>query len=246
MRLAVFADIHANFEALQAVVADFKDQQIDRYICLGDLIGYGANPNECIELVRSLPNVIVLLGNHDAAATWGTTPFGMSKAAQQVIFWSMEILTEKSLSFIKTLEATRVMGDMIFSHANPYNPKAWRYVNSRKYAARTFSQTGERLVFIGHTHRPMVITRKNFFQMSFEEPDPSTIYTVTAKNRQIYNCGSVGQPRDGQPLACYLIYDTRSQQLTYRRIAYDHQKSAAKILDAGLPAYLANRLAKGR
>ena len=246
MRLAVFADIHANLEALQAVAADFNDQQIDRYICLGDLIGYGANPNECIELVRSLPNVIVLLGNHDAAATWGTTPFGMSKAAQQVIFWSMEILTEKNLSFIKTLEATRVMGDMIFSHANPYNPKAWRYVNSRKYAARTFSKTRERLVFIGHTHRPMVITRKNFFQMSFEDPDPSTVYTVTAKKRQIYNCGSVGQPRDGQPLACYIIYDTRSKQLTYRRIAYDHQKTAAKILDAGLPAYLANRLAKGR
>jgi predicted phosphodiesterase len=246
MRLAVFADIHANFEALQAVVADFKDQQIDRYICLGDLIGYGANPNECIELVRSLPNAIVLLGNHDAAATWGTTPFGMSKAAQQVIFWSMEILTEHNLSFIKGLEPTRVMGNMIFSHANPYNPKAWRYVNSRKYAARTFSKTGERLVFIGHTHKPMVITRKNFFQMSFEEPDPSTVYTITAKNRQIYNCGSVGQPRDGQPLACYLLYDTRSQQLTYRRIAYDHQQTATKILDAGFPVYLANRLAKGR
>lgn len=246
MRLAVFADIHANIEALQAVVEDFQNQQIDRYICLGDLIGYGANPNECIDLVRSLPNVIVILGNHDAAATWGTTPFGMSKAAQQVIFWSMEQLTEQNVSFIKNLEPTRVMGDMIFSHANPYNPKAWRYVNSRKYAARTFSETAERLVFIGHTHRPMIITRKNFFQMSFEEPDPSTAYTVTSTNRQIYNCGSVGQPRDGQPLACYLIYDTRSQLLTYRRISFDYQKTAAKILAAGLPAYLANRLAKGR
>jgi predicted phosphodiesterase len=246
MRLAVFADIHANYEALQAVVNDFQEQQIDRYICLGDLIGYGANPNECIDLVRSLPNVIVILGNHDAAVTWETTPYGMSKEAQQVIFWSMDTLTEKNLSFIKDLEPTRVMGEMIFSHANPYNPKAWRYVNCRKYAARTFAKTRERLVFIGHTHKPMVITRKNFLQMSFEEPEPATVYTVTSRQRQIYNCGSVGQPRDGHPLACYLIYDTRTQQLIYRRVAFDHRKPAAKILAAGLPAYLAKRLEKGR
>lgn len=246
MRLAVFSDIHANYEALQAVVDDLKNQKVDRYVCLGDIIGYGANPNECIDLVRSLPNVIVILGNHDAAVIWGTTPFGMSKAAQEVIFWSMERLTEENLTFIKDLEPTRVMGDMIFSHANPYNPKAWRYVNSRKYAARTFAKTGNRLVFIGHTHRPMVITRQNFFQISFEEPEPFTLYTVNSKNRQIYNCGSIGQPRDGKPLACYLIFDTRTRQLTYRRIDFDHQKAAAKILAAGLPASLAKRLAKGR
>lgn len=246
MRLAVFSDIHANYEALQAVVDDLKNQKIDRYVCLGDIIGYGANPNECIDLVRSLPNVIVILGNHDAAVIWGTTPFGMSKAAQEVIFWSMERLTEENLTFIKDLEPTRVMGDMIFSHANPYNPKAWRYVNSRKYAARTFAKTRNRLVFIGHTHRPMVITRQNFFQMSFEEPEPSTLYIVNPRNRQIYNCGSIGQPRDGKPLACYLIFDTRTRQLTYRRIDFDHQKAAAKILAAGLPASLAKRLAKGR
>ncbi|MGB3210326.1 MAG: metallophosphoesterase family protein [Desulforhopalus sp.] len=246
MRLAVFSDIHANIEALQAVVDDFQEQRIDRFICLGDLIGYGASPNECIDLVRSLPNTIVILGNHDAAVTWETTPYGMSKAAQQVIFWSMDILTEKNISFIKGLEPIRVMGDMIFSHANPYNPQAWRYVNSRKYAARTFAKTGDRLVFIGHTHKPMIITRKNFFQMSFEKPETSTVYSLTSANRQIYNCGSVGQPRDGHPLACYLIYDTRTQHLMYRRIPYDHLKSAAKIVAAGLPDHLAKRLLKGR
>ncbi len=246
MKLAVFSDIHANIEALQAVVDDFQKQHIDRYICLGDLIGYGPNPNECIDLVRSLPNVVVILGNHDAAATWEATPYGMSKSAQQVIFWSMETLTRENLSFIKDLEPTRVMGEMIFSHANPYNPKAWRYVNSRKYAARTFAQTGKRLAFIGHTHKPLVITRKNFFQISFEEPEPSSVYTVTSGSRQIFNCGSVGQPRDGRPLACYLIYDTRLQQLIYRRVAYDHRQTAAKIIAAGLPAYLAKRLATGR
>jgi diadenosine tetraphosphatase ApaH/serine/threonine PP2A family protein phosphatase len=92
----------------------------------------------------------------------------------------------------------------------------------------------------------MVITRKNFFQMSFEKPDSAITYTTTYRSRQIYNCGSVGQPRDGYPLACYLIYDTRLQQLTYRRVPFDHQSAAAKILAAGLPSHLANRLATGR
>jgi predicted phosphodiesterase len=246
MRLAVFADIHGNLEALQAVVEDFREQRIDRHVCLGDLVGYGANPNECIDLLRSLPNTIVILGNHDAAVTWETSPFGMNQAAQQAIFWSMETLTEKNLSFLKALAPIRVMGEMVFSHANPYNPKAWRYVNSRKYAARTFANTGERLVFVGHTHKPMVITRKNFFQISFEPPEPSTVYPVDGRTRQIYNCGSVGQPRDGCPLACYLVYDTRAQQLTYRRIPFDNRHTATKILAAGLPASLASRLAKGR
>ncbi len=246
MKLAIFSDIHANLEALEAVVDDFHNQRIDRHICLGDIIGYGANPNECINLVRSLPNVVSILGNHDAAATWGTTPYGMSKAAQQVIFWSMETLTPENLSFIKGLEPTWEMGEMIFSHANPYNPKAWRYVNSRKYAARTFAKSGRKLVFIGHTHKPMVVTRINFFQISFEKPEVSTTYTVNPRNRQIYNCGSVGQSRDNDPQACYLIYDTRKRQITYRRVVYDHRKAAAKILAAGLPASLAKRLAKGK
>ncbi len=230
MRLAVFSDIHGNIEALQAVVSDFQQQRIDRFVCLGDLIGYGPNPNECIDLVRSLPNAVILLGNHDAAATWDTTPYGMSKAAQQVIFWSMETLTEKNLLFLKGLEPIRVMGDMVFSHANPYNPKAWRYVNSRKYAARTFAKRGERLAFIGHTHQPLIITQKRFFRISFAEPEPSSVYTVNGRRRQIFNCGSVGQPRDGNPMACYLVYDTRLQQLTYRRVHFDHQQTAAKII----------------
>ncbi len=246
MRLAVFSDIHGNIEALQAVVTDFQTQRIDRFVCLGDLIGYGPNPNECIDLVRSLPNAVIILGNHDAAATWGTTPFGMSKAAQQVIFWSMETLTEKNVLFLKNLEPIRVMGDMVFSHANPYNPKAWRYVNSRKYAARTFAKRGERLAFIGHTHQPLIITKKSFFRISFEEPEPASVYTVNGRQRQIFNCGSVGQPRDGTPLACYLVYDTRLQQLTYRRVTFDHRKTADKILAAGLPVNLAKRLARGR
>lgn len=245
MRLAIFGDIHGNLEALEAVVNELRGQEIDRYICLGDLVGYGANPNECIELVRSLSNVVVVLGNHDAAATWGTTPYGMSKSAQEAIFFTMKALSKENTSFLKNLKPVRVMGKMIFSHANPYNPKAWRYVNSRKYAARTFAATGRQMVFIGHTHKPLIITKKNLFQITFETPESSTDYPVSSRQCRIYNCGSVGQSRDGTPEACYVIYDTRSQHLTFKRAAFDYHKTGQKIVDAGLPPSLARRLAKG-
>ncbi|MFW2368775.1 MAG: metallophosphoesterase family protein [Desulforhopalus sp.] len=245
MRLAIFGDIHGNIEALEAVVDDMQKRGIDRYICLGDLVGYGANPNECIDLVRSLANAVVVLGNHDAAVTWDTTPYGMSKSAQKAIFFTMDALTKGNMSFLKTLQPLRVMGRMVFSHANPYNPKAWRYVNSRKYAARTFAATGRQMVFIGHTHKPLIITKKNFFQIAFETPDTSVDYPINSRRSQIFNCGSVGQSRDGTPKASYITYDTRKQQLTFHRVAFDCHKAADKILAAGLPPSLAKRLVKG-
>ncbi|MCP3891221.1 MAG: metallophosphoesterase [Desulfobulbaceae bacterium] len=245
MRLAVFADIHGNLEALQAVMLDWKEQRIDRYICLGDVVGYGANPNECVEFVRSLPNNITLLGNHDAAATWGETPYGMSQGAQRAIFWTMEKLTTENSEFLKSLQPVREMGEMVFCHANPYNPKAWRYVNGKKYAARSFAGTAKRLIFVGHTHKPLIVTRKNIFNIVFEYPGEPYVYAVGGLNRYIYNCGSVGQPRNGKPHACYLIYDTREQLLSFQRVEYDTQKAAAKIIEAGLPAHLARRLIAG-
>lgn len=244
MRLAVFADIHANVEAMQAVTEDFKGRQIDRYICLGDLIGYGPNPNKCIDLVRSLPNLTVVLGNHDAAVT-SVPPDGMSQGAQQAIFWSMNRLRKDNIAYLEQLDTIWTMDEMIFSHASPYYPKAWQYLNTRMSASRAFDATSVRLVFVGHTHKPLVITRHNPLRMSFTKPETSTVIKID-ESRRIINCGSVGQPRDGIPLASYLLYDTHRQEITYRRVEYDHVKTAAKILSAGLPAFQAKRLAIGK
>ncbi|MDX1763703.1 MAG: metallophosphoesterase family protein [bacterium] len=246
MRLAVFADIHGNLEALEAFLDHVSMQQVDRYVCLGDLVGYGADPGECIEKVRALPMINVVLGNHDAAAVWLSSPYAMSKIATKAILWTMDQLAEDHGTFLKELKETLTMGDMIFSHANPYNPGAWRYVTTRKYAGRCFSGTREKLLFVGHTHEPMVITKRNPVKIVFEPPGQKGPIPVDRKKRQIFNCGSIGQPRDGNPQASYLIYDTRHEEMTFHRVSYDCARAAEKIRRAGLPVYLADRLMRGR
>ncbi len=245
MRVAVFADIHSNQEALEAFIADASLRSVDRYMCLGDIVGYGANPNECIALIRSLPRINVILGNHDAAALWSASPYSMNKDATAAILWTMDQLTQNNAGFLKNLRPTLKMGNMLFSHANPYNPLAWRYVVERKYAVRSFSGTREKLLFVGHSHEPLVITRDNYFKISFRTPEENEVAHVDAVKRQIINCGSIGQPRDRNPKASYLIYDTRGEELEFYRLTYDHGKTAEKIRAAGLPRFLSSRLSKG-
>ncbi len=245
MRLAVFSDIHSNLEALESFIADASRCRIDRYMCLGDIIGYGANPNRCIERIRSLPRINVILGNHDAAALWISSPYTMSSEATEAILWTMEKLTPDNVRFIKKLVPVIRMGDMVFSHANPYNPFGWRYVVDRKYAARTFSGTREKLLFIGHSHKPLIITRKNLFEIAFRVPKENSVSRIDHEKRQIINCGSLGQPRDNNTRASYVILDTRKGKLEFRRFAYDHKEAARKINAAGLPGLLSRRLLKG-
>lgn len=246
MRLAVFADIHGNLEALEAFLHHVSTQRVDRYVCLGDVVGYGANPGECIAKVRSLPKSNFILGNHDAAAVWLSSPYTMSKMASKAILWTIDQLSDEQAGFLKNLKETLTMGDMVFSHANPYNPRAWRYVTTRKYAGRCFSGTREKLLFVGHTHEPMVITKRNPIKITFEPPERNGPIPVDSKKRQIFNCGSIGQPRDGIPLASYLIYDTGHEEMEFHRVPYNHSQAAEKIRTAGLPPYLADRLSRGR
>ena len=158
----------------------------------------------------------------------------------------MEQLTDSHVGFLKKLKPTIQMQNIIFSHANAYNPLAWRYVIDRKYAFRSFSGTREKLQFIGHSHAPLMITRKNLFKLIFMAPEDSKPAPVAKHRRQIINCGSIGQPRDGNPKACYSIYDTRLNKIEFHRFSYDYKKAGGKIITAGLPKYLARRLTKGR
>ncbi|BCO10616.1 metallophosphatase family protein [Desulfolithobacter dissulfuricans] len=247
MRLAVFADIHANLEALVAVLDDAAGRHVHRYFCLGDIVGYGPDPNGCIELVRSLPRANCLAGNHDAAVTWRYSPYNMNRKATEAIFWTMDQLTKKHSDFLEDLPLILPMGDMLFAHANPYNPGAYRYVLSSKYALRSFRATRARLLFVSHTHRPMIITRKNFFQVEFFEPQGEITCSLNPEKRHIINCGSVGQPRDRDPRACYCILDTRKNTLEFRRVEYDIGQTAKKIqrID-GLSDTLVQRLLQGK
>jgi diadenosine tetraphosphatase ApaH/serine/threonine PP2A family protein phosphatase len=246
MRLALLSDIHSNLEALEAVLDDAAGRGVRRYTCLGDLVGYGADPNACIERVRRLPEVRFVLGNHDAAATWISSPYSMNKDAAEAILWTMERLSAGNTAFLKGLPPTYGMGDLLFAHANPFNPLAWRYVNNRRCAVRSFSSSSARLVFIGHTHQPEVITRRGWFRIRFQPFSDNHTIVIGRSGRMIVNCGSVGQPRDKNPAACYLIYDTRRESVEFVRVPYDHERAARKILEAGLPGIMARRLAVGR
>jgi diadenosine tetraphosphatase ApaH/serine/threonine PP2A family protein phosphatase len=245
MRLMVFSDVHGNIEALQAVLRDAAEKQVHRRICLGDLVGYGPYPNECIELVRSLKNCRCLAGNHDVAALWETSPYGMSSAAKEAILWTMEQLSDENKEYLESLPDRLDLADMTFVHANPYNPRGWRYVMDRKYALRSFAATSCRNLFIGHSHRPLLITRKHFLSVRLQDVSGSVELEVNDSKRRIVNCGSVGQPRDNDPRACYLIYDSREQVLEFYRVAYDVEKTVNAIKAADLPSLLGRRLLKG-
>ncbi len=245
MRLMIFSDIHGNLEALRQVLADAEKHHVDRRICLGDLVGYGPHPNGCIDLVRSLRKCRCLAGNHDVAALWQTSPYGMSSAAKKAILWTMEQLTDDGKKYLASLPDRLDLADMTFVHANPYNPRGWRYVMDSKYALRSFAATRCRFIFLSHTHRPLVITRKHFLSVHIETVRNSKRVKVDDGRRRIVNCGSVGQPRDNDSRACYLIYDTRQATMEFHRVAYDREATARAIIDAGLPAVLSRRLLKG-
>lgn len=245
MRLMIFSDIHGNIEALQAMLNDAETRNVDRSICLGDLVGYGPYPNECVEQVRCLKNCRCLAGNHDVASLWETSPYGMSPAAKEAILWTMDQLSAENKEYLAALPDRLDLADMTFAHANPYNPRGWRYVMDRKYALRSFAGTSCRLLFIGHSHRPLLITRKHLLAIDLQAVSGSIQYKVNDTRRRIINCGSVGQPRDRDPRSCYLIFDTRKQQLEFYRIPYNTEKMAQAIRSAGLPPQLGNRLFKG-
>jgi len=234
MRTAVISDIHGNLEALEAFVGDVYKRDIDRIICLGDIVGYGANPNECIFLLRSLPRIQFVLGNHDATAVRILSPKIMNKDAAKAILWTMKHLTQENYFFLKGIEPIIKIGDALYSHADPNKPSAWRYIINREQAARTFTKVKEKIIFIGHSHFSMVIVKKNIFNIYINPPEVP-IVPIINKKKQIFNCGSIGQPRDGNPKASYLIYDETQQQVEFYRIEYDYEQAAEKIKIAGLP-----------
>ena len=243
MRLAVLSDIHANFEALCAVVGHARSRDAEKYVCLGDVVGYGANPNECIALLQSLPVSAALLGNHDAAVLGQHAK--MHREARMVIDWTRRVLTSESLGFLQRMEDLVHWGDIAFCHSNPYRPREWYYIAERTYITKSFARSKAKILFAGHTHVPIAITRRNFFCVYIYAPLHTMTIPAAERNRQIFNCGSVGQPRDHDRRASYLIYDDCQRHVEFYRVPYDYRLAGEKIIAAGLPAGFASRLAEG-
>jgi predicted phosphodiesterase len=244
MRIAIISDIHANFEALEAVFTDIDTQNIDEVICLGDVVGYGANPNECLALVNKRCPTI-LLGNHDAAAVGMLSAQYFNIHAKIAIEWTSEHLDEGARQSIEKLPLTKTTDDLTFVHATPYEPKMWYYLTSLEEAAFNFQFFGTTLCFVGHTHIPMIIVLNDKKEVYVHQGDRID-YGVMGNTRFLVNVGSVGQPRDRNPKSCYGIVDTDTKEFWYQRIDYDIEKAQAKMKKIKMPEFLITRLVEGR
>ncbi len=242
MKIGIISDIHSNLEALQAILDSARKQHVDEYICLGDIVGYGANPNECIDIMRNLTGKFVA-GNHDFGVCGLANIAHFNNAAIKAIEWTKTVMVPEHIAFLKSLPLLLNHNNKLFVHATPSYPDSWAYILSMNDAIREFGFFDNWLCFVGHSHQPVTFT------INQEHKIGSSIdnsFACTEKKRYIINAGSVGQPRDGNPESSYVIFDTALNKITFFRIPYDIKMCQEKILNAGLPSFLAQRLEIGR
>ena len=232
MKIAIISDIHSNLEALTAVLGEIDKRSIRTIICLGDVVGYGANPDECVELLKGR-NIPCIAGNHDKAVIGERNIIDFSDNAKTGVRWSREHLSQSSLEFIKSFPLTLVDFDVLFVHSSPDFPEEFRYLIFSTDAVASFGYFSQPLCFVGHTHRPIIFCE-----------DMATAQ-LTKEKKFIVNVGSVGQPRDGDWRACFGVFDTELWNVNYARVEYDVKTARQKILDAGLPGRLGDRLLVG-
>jgi diadenosine tetraphosphatase ApaH/serine/threonine PP2A family protein phosphatase len=246
MKLALFADIHSNLEAISACLAHAQALGAERYAFLGDLVGYGADPVAVLNLIErhAANGAVVVLGNHDAAAL-GRPTGQMNANAQSAIAWTRAQLGERQRAFLEALPLAVNDGDMLFVHASAAAPERWTYVTDAADAQQSLDAGGANYIFCGHVHQP-----KLYYMGTGGRPMPFVpvpgVPIPTGRHRQwLAIVGSAGQPRDGNNAACYAMFDMERERLTYFRGPYAHGITAQKIRAAGLPPRLALRLEHG-
>ncbi len=240
MRFAIFSDLHANLEATEAVLADAQEKQCTHYVCLGDLVGYNANPHECVELVRQMECPVVK-GNHDEQACLGSSSRDFNDLAERAINWTRANLTDEDKQWLADLRLTRQVRDFTIVHATLDTPAEWGYVFNNLDAVASFTYQHTTLCFFGHTHVASAFVRDDGVKRVKVEQ-----LMIEPGKKYFINTGSVGQPRDGDPRAAYCIYHVDRNVVEQRRLKYDLPAAQRKIIAAGLPRLLAERLELGR
>lgn len=242
MRVLVMSDIHANYTALEAVLADAGS--VDETWCLGDLVGYGPDPNAVVESIREIPNLTCLLGNHDVAAIGKMPLETFNGDARRSLTWTEKVLSADNMDFLRTLpQSARVRGDATLAHGSPRDP-LWEYVLNTLSARLNFSHFSTPWCFVGHSHIQCLF-RLNEATDRITLETPKVDIALELIPRLILNPGSVGQPRDRDPRAAFAIYDTTALTWTSRRAAYNFAEVQERIRSAGLPEKHAIRLAEG-
>lgn len=240
MRYGIFGDVHSNIEAFDAVLEALDRELCDELYCLGDVIGYGADPVECLNRIRER-RITTVAGNHDLAVINKFDLSFFNSSAREAAIYAMQKLSTVDLDFLASLPLTLNTDDFSLVHSSPRKPDHFEYIFTVVQAADAFESVQSPLTFIGHSHVPVI-----FYQDTDQtEYSQAREFFLRRDRRIIFNCGSVGQPRDGRPEACYAVFDSNVAKLRLERVPYDVDTAAKKIIEADLPMILAERLYKG-
>ena len=240
MKYAIIADIHGNLEAFQVVLEDIRAQHADQVECLGDVVGYNANPKECLQIVRDM-NIPCVKGNHDEYCSSEDHLDGFNPHAADAVHWTRNQLNDEEKQWLRDLKYSRMVDNFTIVHATLDAPQRWGSVFDKLAAAASFPYQNTPLCFFGHTHVPVAFMRDTVVRGGTYSK-----FKVDASKKYFINVGAVGQPRDNNPKCAYVVYDTTAATIEIRRLEYDIAAAQAKILAAGLPERLAERLAYGR
>jgi diadenosine tetraphosphatase ApaH/serine/threonine PP2A family protein phosphatase len=238
--VAIFSDIHGNAHALRAVLKDMADHGINERVCLGDVVGYGGSPGDCIDLLME-HGIPCVQGNHDAMVSTGAGLDGVKDATRQSIEWTRGVLSPEQKAWLAALPLAIQAADYEAVHATLHGPAGWAYVLIAEAAALSFPHQTRPVCFIGHTHSPAFWVEGDEFGV-----DITSIEALKPNRKCLVNVGAVGQPRDRDERACYAIYRRDTQDILWRRVPYDIVGAQQAITQAGLPAYFAQRLELGR
>lgn len=242
MRYGIISDIHGNIEALNASLKSLETESIDEYVCLGDIVGYGANPEECVQLVRETVKISIL-GNHDAAVGGRMDYSYYYDAARHALDWCKAQISEESLQWLKERPYKERVGDVEFTHGSPVLPEEFDYIFTREKAKDLLSHYDDiaAVTFIGHSHltRSFALSKEEAYNVRGPE------FTLRGDHKYIITAGSVGQPRDYDPRSCCCVFDTETRVFRYVRTEYNIEAQMNKIIAAGLAYNFGARLLVG-
>jgi diadenosine tetraphosphatase ApaH/serine/threonine PP2A family protein phosphatase len=242
MRYGIFSDIHSNLEALDSVLRAYSSVTIDRFLCVGDIVGYGADPVGCINLVKEI-GAVTVAGNHDWASAGVISVDAFNPLAREAVRWTSGRCDHAAAQFLEDLRLVYREDPLTLVHASLDDPAEFKYLGDTTPASATFAAMETSVCFVGHTHAVAVYAQTERGAILDES---ARAFTLKEGFRYIVNVGSVGQPRDGDPRAAYCVFDSDTGRIEIERTAYDVTTAARKIRDAGLPAFLAERLLSGR
>lgn len=244
MRYIIISDLHSNLEALQAVWEDIGEiSPSDKIVCLGDVVGYGPNPNECVEMLNEQIS-FTIMGNHDHAVLGLTDISYFNPYAVYAIFWTRQVLSDQNKKILESYQLSVRENNILFTHATPREPVKWNYIFTPFEASYHLQGMREHICFIGHSHVPLYYAMDNRGHLTGERKSAFNLQ-VDEAHRYIVNVGSVGQPRDRNPLSSYAIYDINNKTIEVRRVYYDVKVTQQKMRKVNLPPFLITRLSQG-